>query len=108
MTRFRGQYVAAIPESSALALQEHKPLKILALKEFNSAGAMGAWFSLTPDNEPLLLRDVWWHGDLCAALGCSVKQMLGSVNCFRRVQICGNGGLLRSPRNVHGICAQVY
>ena len=41
-----------------VALNEQNPRKILSLDGFRFTGAMGAWFSLTPDNEPLLLRDI--------------------------------------------------
>jgi len=41
-----------------VALKGHKPRKVTSLKDFRLAGAMGAWFSLTPNNEPLLLRDI--------------------------------------------------
>jgi Tol biopolymer transport system component len=41
-----------------LGLQERTPVKILDLKDFRFAGTLGDWFSLTPDNKPLLLRSI--------------------------------------------------
>jgi len=32
--------------------------KVLSLKDFRPAGSFGAWLSLTPDDDPLVLRDV--------------------------------------------------
>jgi hypothetical protein len=32
--------------------------KILSLKGFRPAGTFGAWLSLTPNDDPLVLRDV--------------------------------------------------
>ena len=41
-----------------LAISNHKLEKIVDLKDFRPAGTWGAWFSLTPEDEPLVLRDV--------------------------------------------------
>ena len=41
-----------------VAVGSNKPEKILSLKDFRSAGTFGAWLSLTPEDEPLVLRDV--------------------------------------------------
>jgi Tol biopolymer transport system component len=41
-----------------VALNEYTPRRVLSLDGFRLAGAMGAWFSLTPNDEPLILRNV--------------------------------------------------
>jgi eukaryotic-like serine/threonine-protein kinase len=41
-----------------VAVNSHEPEEILSLKDFRSAGTFGAWFSLTPEDDPLILRDV--------------------------------------------------
>jgi hypothetical protein len=41
-----------------VAVSSHKPEEILSLKDFRLAGTFGAWLSLTPDDDPLVLRDV--------------------------------------------------
>jgi len=57
-------YLGFTPDSGVLegifrvAVNSNKPQEILSLKDFRSAGSFGAWFSLTPEDEPLLLRDV--------------------------------------------------
>ena len=39
-------------------LNERTPRKVVSLDGFRFAGAMGAWLSLTLNDEPLILRDV--------------------------------------------------
>lgn len=41
-----------------VAVSHNKLEKILSLKDFRSAGNFNAWLSLTPEDEPLVLRDV--------------------------------------------------
>jgi DNA-binding winged helix-turn-helix (wHTH) protein len=41
-----------------LAVSNHKLEKIVDLKDFRPAGTWGAWLSLTPEDDPLVLRDV--------------------------------------------------
>jgi hypothetical protein len=41
-----------------VAVSNNNLEKILSLKDFRSAGTFGAWLSLTPDDDPLVLRDV--------------------------------------------------
>ena len=41
-----------------VAVNNNKVEKILSLRDFRSAGTFGAWLSLTPDDDPLVLRDV--------------------------------------------------
>jgi len=41
-----------------VAVSSNKPEEILSLKGFRSAGTFGAWLSLTPEDDPLVLRDV--------------------------------------------------
>ena len=41
-----------------VAVSSNKPEEILNLKGFRSAGTFGAWLSLTPEDDPLVLRDV--------------------------------------------------
>jgi Tol biopolymer transport system component len=41
-----------------LAVSNNKVEKLLSLKDFRSAGTFGGWLSLTPEDEPLVLRDV--------------------------------------------------
>ena len=48
-----------------LAISNHK-LEV-DLKDFRPAGTWGAWFSLTPEDEPLVLRDVGPPEILCAS-----------------------------------------
>ena len=40
-----------------VALGEHTPRKIVDLKELQVIKPDAAWFSLSPDDEPLILRD---------------------------------------------------
>jgi Tol biopolymer transport system component/DNA-binding winged helix-turn-helix (wHTH) protein len=40
-----------------VAVSDNKLEKIVDLKDFHSAGTFGAWLSLTPDDDPLVLRD---------------------------------------------------
>jgi eukaryotic-like serine/threonine-protein kinase len=57
-------YLGSTPGSGVLegifrvAVSSTKPQEILSLKDFRSAGTFGAWLSLTPEDEPLVLRDV--------------------------------------------------
>jgi WD40 repeat protein len=41
-----------------IGLNEQTPRKVVSLDGFRFAGAMGAWLSLTPNDEPLILRDI--------------------------------------------------
>jgi WD40 repeat protein len=41
-----------------ISVDNNKLAKILSLKDFRPAGTFGASFSLTPDDDPLVLRDV--------------------------------------------------
>ncbi|MBZ5657636.1 MAG: winged helix-turn-helix domain-containing protein [Acidobacteriia bacterium] len=41
-----------------VAVGSKKLEKVASLKDFRWAGTFGAWFSLTPEDEPLVLRDV--------------------------------------------------
>jgi hypothetical protein len=41
-----------------VAVSDNKVEKVLSLKNFRSAGTFGAWLSLTPNDDPLLLRDI--------------------------------------------------
>jgi DNA-binding winged helix-turn-helix (wHTH) protein/Tol biopolymer transport system component len=41
-----------------VAVNNNQVEKILSLRDFRSAGTFGAWFSLTPDDDPLVLRDI--------------------------------------------------
>lgn len=41
-----------------VAVKNNALEEILSLKDFRPAGAFGAWLSLTPDDDPLVLRDV--------------------------------------------------
>jgi serine/threonine protein kinase/WD40 repeat protein len=41
-----------------VAVSNNKLERILSLKDFRSAGTFGAWLSLTPEDDPLVLRDV--------------------------------------------------
>lgn len=41
-----------------MAVSDNKVEKVLSLKNFRSAGTFGAWLSLTPNDDPLLLRDI--------------------------------------------------
>jgi Tol biopolymer transport system component len=41
-----------------IAIGHNKIERVLSLKDFRSAGTFGAWLSLTPEDEPLVLRDV--------------------------------------------------
>jgi len=41
-----------------VAVNGNKLEKILSLKGFRPAGTFGAWLSLTPNDDPLVLRDV--------------------------------------------------
>jgi Tol biopolymer transport system component/DNA-binding winged helix-turn-helix (wHTH) protein len=41
-----------------VALNEYTPRRVVSLDGFRLAGAKGAWFSLTPNDEPLILRNV--------------------------------------------------
>jgi hypothetical protein len=49
---------AIIEGVSRVAVSNNKVEKVLSLKDFRSAGTFGAWFSLSPEDEPLVLRDV--------------------------------------------------
>ena len=40
-----------------VALGEHVPCKVVDLNEIQFVAPNSAWFSLTPDDEPLFLRD---------------------------------------------------
>ena len=53
-----GSGSATIEGVFRVAVSSNKPEKILSLKDFRSAGTFGAWLSLTPDDDPLVLRDV--------------------------------------------------
>jgi len=50
--------LGANPGVFRIGLNEQTPRKVVSLDGFRFAGAMGAWFSLTPNDEPLILRDV--------------------------------------------------
>jgi len=56
-------YLGFPPDSGVLegifrvAVSSNRPQKILSLKDFQSAGTFGAWLSLTPEDDPLVLRD---------------------------------------------------
>jgi Tol biopolymer transport system component len=41
-----------------VGISDHKLEKVVSLKETRQTGTFGAWFSLTPDGTPLVLRDV--------------------------------------------------
>jgi hypothetical protein len=41
-----------------MALNEHDPHTVVPLDGFRFTGASGAWFALTPDDDPLLLRNI--------------------------------------------------
>jgi len=41
-----------------VSVSNNKVEKLLSLKDFQSAGTFGGWLSLTPEDEPLVLRDV--------------------------------------------------
>jgi hypothetical protein len=41
-----------------VAVSNKKPERVASLKDFRTAGTFGAWLSLTPEDEPLVLRDV--------------------------------------------------
>lgn len=41
-----------------VAVGDNRPEEILSLQNFRSTGRFGAWFSLTPNDDPLVLRDV--------------------------------------------------
>ena len=49
---------ATIENVFRVAVTNNKLEKVLSLKDFRSAGTFGAWLSLTPEDEPLVLRDV--------------------------------------------------
>ena len=49
---------ATIDNVFRVAVSNNKVEKVLGLKDFRSAGTFGAWLSLTPEDEPLVLRDV--------------------------------------------------
>jgi hypothetical protein len=59
----------AEPGIFRVAVNGNKLEKILSLKGFRPAGTFGAWLSLTPNDDPLVLRDGRPAGDLCAFLG---------------------------------------
>ena len=40
-----------------VAVRSNKPEEILSLRDFRPAGAFGNWLSLTPEDDPLVLRD---------------------------------------------------
>ena len=48
----------AEPGVFRVAVGDNKPEKILSLQNFRTTGRFGAWFSLTPKDDPLTLRDV--------------------------------------------------
>jgi hypothetical protein len=59
------KYIYFLADASAtiegvfrVAVSNNNLEKILSLKDFRSAGTFGAWLSLTPDDDPLVLRDV--------------------------------------------------
>jgi hypothetical protein len=41
-----------------IALNEHDPHTVVPLDGFRFTRASGAWFALTPDDDPLLLRNI--------------------------------------------------
>jgi Tol biopolymer transport system component len=41
-----------------VAVGDNRPEKILSLQNFPTTGRWGAWVSLTPNDDPLVLRDV--------------------------------------------------
>ena len=49
---------ATIENVFRVAVSNNKLERVLSLKDFRSAGTFGAWLSLTPEDEPLVLRDV--------------------------------------------------
>jgi Tol biopolymer transport system component/DNA-binding winged helix-turn-helix (wHTH) protein len=48
----------AHPGVFRIRLNEQTPRKVVSLDGFHFTGAMGAWLSLTPNDEPLILRDI--------------------------------------------------
>ena len=60
-TEFHPQRLAASlaePGIFRVAVNNNKLERIASLKDFRPAGTFGAWLSLTPDDDPLVLRDV--------------------------------------------------
>ena len=55
---FLGGSKAVDPGIYRVAVSTNKLEKIMSLKGFRLAGTWGKWFSLTPEEDPLLLRDV--------------------------------------------------
>jgi len=41
-----------------VAVGDNRPEKILSLQNFRATGRFGGWHSLTPNDDPLVLRDV--------------------------------------------------
>jgi len=57
-SKFLYAYNDAVPPSVyRIAVPGGTPQRVVDLKDFNNAGAVGGWFGLDPDDTPLLLRD---------------------------------------------------
>jgi len=54
------------PDVFRVASNEHASHRVVGLDGFRFAGAMGAWLSLTPNDEPLVLRDVGGETEIYA------------------------------------------
>ena len=51
-------YFGTDPGIFRVRIDDHKLEKVVSLKDIRQTGSFGAWFSLTPDDAPLVVRDV--------------------------------------------------